>query len=69
MTWKIKELNKNFIVSKQGQGSFTFNNKKDAERLCSKLNEMYSRADWLIHEGNMLVDLGKALKGDGGVDE
>lgn len=38
MTWKVKEKDKRFIVFKPDAGSFTFNNRFDAERLCEKLN-------------------------------
>ena len=66
MNWKIKENNKQYLVYKTGQGSFTFNNRKDAERLCEKLNnlqgpfEIFSQK--LVEQGEALIRFGNALK-------
>ena len=38
MVWKVKKLNKYYLVHAENEGSFLFNNKYDAERLCIKLN-------------------------------
>lgn len=66
MTWKIKEKDKKFIVFNEGQGSFTFNNRFDAERLCEKLN-MFSNhyvkvSDELIRQGDALIEFGNCMK-------
>lgn len=66
MTWKVKEKDKKFIVFKPNSGSFNFNNKFDAERLCDKLNSFNDHwgkiSEKLIQEGEALIDLGNELK-------
>lgn len=66
MTWKVKEKDKRFIVFKPNAGSFTFNNRFDAERLCEKLNRFNGHwedvGDELISQGKGLISLGEELK-------
>ena len=64
--WKVKQQNKQYLVYAEDKGSFTFNNRKDAERLCRKLNNMHDSindaADKMIEQGKAWVNFGKLLK-------
>ena len=66
MTWTVKKKNNSYLVMSEGQGSFIFNNRVDAERLCDKLNSFTTNwskvSEKLIEEGEALIELGNELK-------
>ena len=60
MTWKIKKLNKGFLV-KGSAASFIQYSRFDAELLCNLLNRYEAAGRDMISTGKLLMSIGKEL--------